>query len=199
MMLQIIGWVGAISFAICSFPQVYKTWRTKSLGDFSWWFLWLWFMGEVPTWIYLMMDNYRTSNWQWPLHFNYAMNALGLSYLLWAKWAYRVEKPKTYAVLQSTPSGSAPFFEAYLRGMIPGLFTDLGYNHRGAAYGDLVKALQEIVPSRWKDGEEALRQALAENDLTKDLSPAFVDMLLSRIRSNFLTANATSLVKPIAR
>jgi uncharacterized protein with PQ loop repeat len=131
-MMEVIGWVGAISFAICSYPQVYKTWRTKSSRDLSFLFLITWFVGEVCTWVYVAHGNYLTGNWQWPLHFNYFFNFLGLVYLLWAKIRYTdkgkkdlyfrvaplIQRNSKWLNLSSTPNKQNYYYELYIASVL---------------------------------------------------------------------------------
>ncbi len=51
-MLEIIGIVGAVCFALCGIPQVYKCYKDKSAQDISWAFLYLWAMGAVCSFVY---------------------------------------------------------------------------------------------------------------------------------------------------
>lgn len=78
-MLELIGWIGAILFAICSIPQAYQCWKTKSAQGLSLSFLLMWFIGEVLTIIYVL------PKWDLPLLFNYAVNILSLLVIFYYK------------------------------------------------------------------------------------------------------------------
>lgn len=93
MINETIGWVGNIIFAICGVPQVIKTFRTKSAKDLSALFLWLWLVGELLTFVYIVVGDYETGIVHFPLYFNYIVNVFMASYLIWAKYAY----PKKYS------------------------------------------------------------------------------------------------------
>ena len=61
MINETIGWTGNILFAICGIPQVIKTYRSKSAKDLSLLFLWLWFVGELLTFIYIVVGDLETA------------------------------------------------------------------------------------------------------------------------------------------
>ncbi len=94
MMNETIGWVGNILFAICGLPQVIKTFRTKSANDLSVLFLWLWFWGEILTFIYILLGDWETGIAHFPLYFNYIVNIFMAVYLIYAKYTY----PKKFPV-----------------------------------------------------------------------------------------------------
>jgi len=88
MINETIGWIGNILFAICGIPQVIKTFRTKSTKDLSVLFLWLWFAGELLTFIYIIVGDLETANFHFPLYFNYIVNIVMACFLLYAKYVY---------------------------------------------------------------------------------------------------------------
>lgn len=47
MMIDFLGWFGAICLSICGLPQLVKTLRTRSVRDLSPLFLGVWLLGEV--------------------------------------------------------------------------------------------------------------------------------------------------------
>jgi len=79
---NISGIVGCFLLSCCAVPQVIKTWRTKSVGDLSFYFLLVWFFGDILTGVYVLSDI------KWPLFINYFLNGLFVGYLLFAKWKY---------------------------------------------------------------------------------------------------------------
>ena len=83
--MEIIGWIGAVLLAFCGVPQAIKTFYTKRATDFSWFFLFMWYFGEILVVVYVINDNYINNNWQLPLIFNYVLNILIITYLLYAK------------------------------------------------------------------------------------------------------------------
>jgi len=87
-MHHILGWLGAILFAICAFPQVVKTYKTKRADDLSWLFLLFWGLGEIFTFIYIVIDDYIEHIQHWPLYLNYFFNILMVAYLVYAKKVY---------------------------------------------------------------------------------------------------------------
>ena len=78
-----IGVLGCALLSCCAFPQVIKTWRTKSVDDLSFYFLLIWFFGDVLTGVYVLADI------KWPLLINYILNGIFTGYLLYAKWRYK--------------------------------------------------------------------------------------------------------------
>lgn len=91
-MIETIGWAGNILFAICGLPQAIKTWRTKKVADLSGLFLWLWLLGEMLTFVYIVVVDIRDNTSHYPLYFNYTFNMCLAVYLVWAKYTY----PKKY-------------------------------------------------------------------------------------------------------
>lgn len=84
-MITTIGFIGAFLFGICAFPQVYQVWKTQDTKSLSLSFLIIWALGEVFTWIYIVLQNIELEIIQWPLHMNYFLNSIGLTYLLYKK------------------------------------------------------------------------------------------------------------------
>ena len=88
MINETIGWIGNILFAICGIPQVIKTFRSKSAKDLSLLFLWLWFSGELLSFIYILTGDLETGDYHFPLYFNYIVNIFMACFLLYAKFVY---------------------------------------------------------------------------------------------------------------
>jgi len=87
--METIGWIGAILLAFCCLPQAIKTWRTKSVDDLSFIMLWMWAVGEVMTFSYIIWTNINIGEWQMPLMINYGLNTVIIIYLLYAKHTYK--------------------------------------------------------------------------------------------------------------
>jgi len=66
-MIEAMGWAGALMFALCGLPMLWKVWRTKSVDDISLGFLLLWLGGEVFSLVYVLAKAPRA-----PLIVNYA-------------------------------------------------------------------------------------------------------------------------------
>jgi uncharacterized protein with PQ loop repeat len=88
MIHQVIGWIGAILFAICAIPQVIKTWRTRKVEDLSWFFLLFWAGGELLTFTYVIIDDLALNITHYPLYLNYSFNTIMVIYLVYAKKKY---------------------------------------------------------------------------------------------------------------
>jgi uncharacterized protein with PQ loop repeat len=80
MILDIIGWLGSICFAICALPQAYSSWKHKNSDGISWGFLILWLVGEVLTLTYILLTTA-----QLPLIANYCLNFVFLVVIIWFK------------------------------------------------------------------------------------------------------------------
>jgi uncharacterized protein with PQ loop repeat len=79
-MVELIGWVGSICFAICALPQALQSYRQKNSNGISWGFLLLWLIGEILTLAYVTLTTV-----QLPLITNYVLNFLFLVVILWFK------------------------------------------------------------------------------------------------------------------
>ncbi len=85
---EYMGWLGAFFFAICAIPQVVKTYRTRKTEDLSWLFLLFWFLGEIFTFSYIIIDDVHLGITHFPLYINYVFNIVLLFYLIYAKKNY---------------------------------------------------------------------------------------------------------------
>ena len=56
--------------------------------DLSLLFLWLWFAGELLTFIYIVVGDLETASFHFPLYFNYMVNIFMAGFLLYAKYMY---------------------------------------------------------------------------------------------------------------
>lgn len=91
-MVELIGWVGGILFALCAIPQAYECYKTKK-SDMNKAFLLMWFFGEVLTIVYvLLLDTDRT---KLPLLLNYIFNLVCLIVILrYAYFKVEIEKER---------------------------------------------------------------------------------------------------------
>lgn len=78
--LNTIGIIGAICFALCAFPQTLHSFKAGHSRGLSALFLWLWFTGEVLTIIYVL------PSWDYILLSNYLFNLLCLFVILYYKY-----------------------------------------------------------------------------------------------------------------
>lgn len=77
--MEIIGWLGSILLAFCGLPQAIESYRTKSSEGLTWGFLFMWFVGEILTIIYILPQMVL------PLIFNYTANIIFLSIIIYYK------------------------------------------------------------------------------------------------------------------
>lgn len=79
--MEIVGWVGSISFSICGIPQAYRSIKEGNSSGVSWWFLILWLVGELCTIVYVLM----LSELLVPLIVNYILNLGSLLVIIYYK------------------------------------------------------------------------------------------------------------------
>ena len=77
----ICGIVGSFAFAINLLPQLIKCYKEKSASQISKGFLFLAFMGNICSAIFVFYTNYITGLWQYPIFFNYGI-ATTLTFIL---------------------------------------------------------------------------------------------------------------------
>lgn len=83
---DVMGWMGGIMLAICSFPQAIMAYRQGHSDGISIWMLWLWGLGEVFTLIYIYPKG------DLPLLVNYSANILCISVISWYRFRPRKAK-----------------------------------------------------------------------------------------------------------
>ena len=83
-----IGWIGGIAFAISTIPQAVKVFKTKRAKDLSWAMLWILEVGEIFSFTYVIYGNIINDQYQWPLLINYIVNFFILGYIIIAKCVY---------------------------------------------------------------------------------------------------------------
>lgn len=82
--MELVGWIGAIFFAICAFPQAYKCWKQKHAYGLSNLTLFFWTAGELLTFIYVVVQLQLFESL--PLIFNYIANLLSLIVIIYYKF-----------------------------------------------------------------------------------------------------------------
>jgi uncharacterized protein with PQ loop repeat len=82
-MIEFVGWLGSLCFAVCALPQVIQTVKEKNADGISHGLFWLWFFGEIFTIIYVWFDKYSL-----PLIVNYVFNLILLSIIGYYKYLY---------------------------------------------------------------------------------------------------------------
>jgi uncharacterized protein with PQ loop repeat len=77
--MHTIGLVGNLCLAFCAIPQAYKSLHTGKADGLSFWFLLLWYLGEICTLIYVIdMLNFL-------FFINYFINVVCLSIIIAVK------------------------------------------------------------------------------------------------------------------
>lgn len=77
-MIDLIGYIGALLFAICALPQAIKCYKEKHATGLSWLFLLLWLGGEICLLIYTI---YTIGAFN-PLVLNYVGNLFLLAVII---------------------------------------------------------------------------------------------------------------------
>lgn len=80
-MIELIGWIGSMLFALCAVPQVIMVWKQKHAHGLSWGFLNMWFWGEVLCFYYVASQ----PTLQIPLLANYVLNFILLQIIFFYK------------------------------------------------------------------------------------------------------------------
>ena len=84
MMLEVIGWIGSIAFAVSALPQAYHSWKTKNSNGITWGLITCWWIGEWCCLIYVIPQL------QWPLIANYVGNIVFVSVITYYKiWSQK--------------------------------------------------------------------------------------------------------------
>lgn len=74
--MEYVGLAGSILFALCGVPAAYSAIKDRTC-QYSWPFLWMWFLGEVLTSIYVIYLE------EWILLLNYGANFICLIILMY--------------------------------------------------------------------------------------------------------------------
>lgn len=91
-MIELVGWLGGICFAICAIPQAYKAFKEKHADGVSSSMLFLWTAGEILTIAYVLTSQGIEISSALPLIANYVSNLLSLAVILWYKYCYKKKK-----------------------------------------------------------------------------------------------------------
>ena len=86
--ITIVGYIGAISFAFCSGPQVIKSYKTKRTNDISLLFIILSITGNICSATYILYTNLKANFYQWPQYLNYSVALSFVIVLLCLKLHY---------------------------------------------------------------------------------------------------------------
>lgn len=82
--MEAFGIIGSILLGCCAAPEAIYS-HIKGRNDNSWTFLLMWFIGEICVLIYVIPKK------DFPLIFNYGLNILFISVIIWYKLFPRVE------------------------------------------------------------------------------------------------------------
>ena len=77
-LINIIGWVGYMSLAVCGVPQAYQSFTTKTSIGVNTLFLCLWLIGELFAFIYALKHARKA-----PLITNYILNIFFISVIIY--------------------------------------------------------------------------------------------------------------------
>ena len=73
-MIETIGWIGGCLLAFCGIPQAWQAYKNKHADGIDWYFLWMWFLGEI----FVMIYSLALPKIPWPVIFNLATNIVTL-------------------------------------------------------------------------------------------------------------------------
>ena len=77
--MEFLGWLGSILLAFCGLPQAIESYKTKCSDGLTWGFLFMWFLGELLTFAYVL------PKLDLPLIFNYSANIIFLIIIIYYK------------------------------------------------------------------------------------------------------------------
>lgn len=77
-----IGWIGSILLSFCGLPQMILSIKNRRTDGVSSWFLWLWFLGEIFTFIYVLSLTVVSIQ----LITNYSLNIIFLTVIIYYKY-----------------------------------------------------------------------------------------------------------------
>ena len=78
---SMIGRIGSFLLAMCACPQAIKSYKDKNSNGIDGWFLLLWTLGEIFTFIAVISEPYKLTY----LLFNYGLNLVFLSVICYFK------------------------------------------------------------------------------------------------------------------
>lgn len=79
--INYLGWIGGIMFALCALPQVIQCFKQKHAEGVSLIFLLLWLFGEIFTLIYVLFNH----GLDLPLIVNYILNIIFIVIIIYYK------------------------------------------------------------------------------------------------------------------
>lgn len=79
--MEPIGYVGGILLAICGFPLAWQSYKNK-YNDINKLFLWIWYLGEWLTLIYILLKH----GLDIPLFINYSLNIIFITVVLYYRY-----------------------------------------------------------------------------------------------------------------
>ena len=82
-MIELIGWLGGVLFAVCGIPQAWDCYKAKNADGLAPAFLWSWILAEVLTLFYISAQD----NVLMPLIVNYIFNLLSLTVIMYYKYS----------------------------------------------------------------------------------------------------------------
>ena len=88
-MIELAGWLGAAFFAFCGLPQAILCYKQGHAEGVSELFLWMWFIGEVLTFYYVLETSAGL-----PLLANYVFNFMILLFVM--RYKYMPRAYETY-------------------------------------------------------------------------------------------------------
>lgn len=88
-MIELLGWVANILFAIIGIPDVYKSYSNKKRPTITWMFLIMWLVAQVAAAIYLIIKDLSSGETHYPMYFSYTVGGLSAISLIIAKIKFK--------------------------------------------------------------------------------------------------------------
>lgn len=81
--MEFLGWIATVCFGICYYPQIYRSYKRKLVGDIS---VWPWILQTIG---YLTGIGYGIYLRQWPLFIGYTHGLFCSIVFLILYWRYK--------------------------------------------------------------------------------------------------------------
>lgn len=77
-MVDLIGWIAGIMFALCGLPQAIQSYKQGNSDGVNLLFLYMWLIGEILMQFYIILKH----GWDMPLLVNYWLNTILVAVVL---------------------------------------------------------------------------------------------------------------------
>ena len=88
-MIEAIGWLANMLFAITGAPDVIKSFRNKTPPGMTWFMLIIWFSAEIFSAIYIGVRDYGDEVYHLPMYVSYLFGFILVTFLIIFKRRYK--------------------------------------------------------------------------------------------------------------